>query len=497
MAGEGFDDRIVRAGAAARDLDTLPRTESGSIADALMPFLELPNDPSAETVERALRVSVAGLEGCDPLRRMTVRSSLVDRLTALGVSAAAKTVDAALAVASVMPKPTSGSVLALEDPSPWPEPVDGAELLDEIAALARRYTVLPEGGPDTFALWTAFSYALDAFDVAPNLALSSPLNQCGKTKTLDLLGSLVRRGLPTSNLTAATVFRAIERFSPTLVMDEADTYALVNDELRGVLNSGHTRGTAFVLRTVGDDHEPRLFSTWAAKAFALIGALPATLEDRSIVLPMRRRSAAEPIQRMRRRHLARDLEPIRRRLIRWAQDAMPALEIAEPACPEGLEDRQEDNWTPLLAIADLAGGSWPERARRAARILCGARADDPTLALRLLQDVAEVWPEDEDKIARSNRDALVFRRWRNLHRAWATRAQIVRRACGAAPDFKNLGPASGHRAAQGQSRCLRATRVVIVGKETPDEGFEASLFRIVQAPLVTYRSRRREAGCLL
>ena len=67
-----------------------------------------------------------------------------------------------------------------------------------------------------------------------------------------------------------------------MLIDEADSFLRNSDELRGVLNSGHTRDSAFVIRTVGEDHEPRRFSTWGAKAIALIGKLPDTLADRSI-----------------------------------------------------------------------------------------------------------------------------------------------------------------------------------------------------------------------
>ena len=79
-------------------------------------------------------------------------------------------------------------------------------------------------------------------------------------------------------------------------MDEADTVLPGNEELRGILNSGHTRRTAFVLRTVGDNHEPRQFSTWAPLAIAMIGNLPGTLADRSIVLPMRRKRRDEKVK---------------------------------------------------------------------------------------------------------------------------------------------------------------------------------------------------------
>ncbi len=56
---------------------------------------------------------------------------------------------------------------------------------------------------------------------------------------------------------------------------------------------------AYVVRTVGDENEPRRFSTWAAKAVALIGHLPDTLADRSLAVPMRRRAASEHVERLR------------------------------------------------------------------------------------------------------------------------------------------------------------------------------------------------------
>src|SRR5215831_11442204 len=137
-------------------------------------------------------------------------------------------------------------------------------------------------------LWIVFTYALDAFDEAPILALCSPLKRCGKTTTEDLTAALAQRPLTAANITVAALYRTVEQFAPTLIVDEADTFLLTNLALRGIINSGHTRATAFVIRTAG--HEPRLFSTWGARMIALIGRLPATLEDRAIVLPMRRRA---------------------------------------------------------------------------------------------------------------------------------------------------------------------------------------------------------------
>jgi hypothetical protein len=108
---------------------------------------------------------------------------------------------------------------------------------------------------------------------SPLLALTSPEKRCGKTTTLSLLTRLVPRPLLSSNISPAALFRIVEKYCPTLLIDEADSFLRDKEELRGILNSGHTRDAAYVVRTVGDDKEPCRFSTWAPKAVALIGRL--------------------------------------------------------------------------------------------------------------------------------------------------------------------------------------------------------------------------------
>src|ERR1700730_3327963 len=120
------------------------------------------------------------------------------------------------------------------------------------------------------ALWCIHAHSLDATSVTPILAIPSPAMRCGKTTTLSLLNRLVPRPLLSSNISPAAVFRIVEKYSPTLLIDEADTFVRMKEEFRGILNSGHTRDAAYVVRTVGDEREPCRFSTWTAKAVAMI-----------------------------------------------------------------------------------------------------------------------------------------------------------------------------------------------------------------------------------
>ena len=283
-----------------------------------------------------------------------------------------------------------GGVFDLPDLAPWPDPVDGAVLLDEIAATFRRFAVLPDHADEVLALWCVMTHAIDVITVAPIIAITSPEKGCGKSTVLDILSRLVRRPLPVSNVTSAALFRSIEKWSPTMIVDEADTFIRDNDELRGVLNSGHIKATAYILRCVGEEAEPRRFSTWGAKAIAAINKLPETLADRSIQIRLRRALPDERVDKIRRAG-SQGFERLARMAARWVADNTTALRHADPALPEGLSNRAGDNAEPLLAIADLAGGPWGERARRAILRLSGLSDDGESIGVQLLRDVLAVF----------------------------------------------------------------------------------------------------------
>src|SRR5262249_60573386 len=160
----------------------------------------------------------------------------------------------------------------------------GAKLPDALSAGLRLHVVMSKEAADATALWAVHTYLMDVLNTSPKLATASPEKGCGKTTLLDVLGILTRCPLPTANATPAAIFRAIEIARPTLLIDEADTFLKDKSDLRGILNSGHRRNSAYVVRAVpiGDGYEPRMFSTWAAVGFAMIGRAPETLEDRSI-----------------------------------------------------------------------------------------------------------------------------------------------------------------------------------------------------------------------
>ncbi len=273
---------------------------------------------------------------------------------------------------------------------PWPDPVVAMALLDEIRQTVQRFIICTDETATVVALWCAFTWFIDRVQVAPILVITAPEKRCGKSQLLDLVGRLSYRPLVASNISPAAVYRVIEAHGPTLLLDESDSFMRENEELRGVINSGHTRQSAYVVRTVGDEHEPTRFSTWGAKALAGIGHLAETIRDRAVVIELRRKLPNETTERL--RHAEAGLfDRLREMLARFAADAGDMIARSRPLLPDELNDRAQDNWEPLLAIADHAGGHWPANARAAALKLSGADHEAKSLSAELLADTRDIF----------------------------------------------------------------------------------------------------------
>jgi hypothetical protein len=283
-------------------------------------------------------------------------------------------------------------------PIPTAPAVDGARLLGELRAAFTRYVVLPSPqAADAVTLWTAATHAQPAWEHAPRLAVVSPLKRCGKSRLLDVVAETCHAPLITINATIAAVVRSIGADPPTLLVDEADTLwgtrkqADANEDLRGLLNAGHQRNRP-MLRWDITSRTAEQLDTFAMALLAAIGELPDTIMDRAVVVRMRRRAPGEHVQPYRTRRDAPPLNRLRDQVATWARAHLPELRDATPAMP--LEDRAADTWEPLIAIADLAGGDWPARARDAAAAVTQAEAqqeEDTAASVRLLADLRQVF----------------------------------------------------------------------------------------------------------
>ncbi|MER5865907.1 DUF3631 domain-containing protein [Kitasatospora sp. NPDC002040] len=289
----------------------------------------------------------------------------------------------------------------MTDPIP-PAQENGADLLDAVEAHHRRFNAFPsEHAYVAVVLWDAHTHLVDCFGTTPRLAFLSPEPQSGKTRSLEIIQTLVPRSLVTTDISPSALFRSISSDAagrPTILWDEVDAIfgpkAAGNEELRGLINSGYRR-TGGVIRSVreGDNHKTVKFPVYAALALAGLGGLPDTIMGRSIVIRMRRRAPNEKVESFRERIHIPEGHVLRDRLADWADSVREQVDGAWPEMPDGISDRPADVWEPLLAVADAAGGTWPARARAACvHLVKAAQGDDSSsIGIRLLTDLRTIF----------------------------------------------------------------------------------------------------------
>ena len=343
-----------------------------------------PNPPETARTEADVIQRLAGLPPMDYDRARKQQAQ------ALGVQV--KTLDEK--VKGARSDASTGGRMPFVDHEPTQDAVDPAQLLDDVTAVILRFVVLDVEQAHAAALWVAHTHLTAAAEVSPLAILNAPERACAKTLLQTLLGRLVYRPLPASNASLSALFRAVEHWQPTILIDEADTFFRENAELHGMVNAGYKRG-GYVLRSeaTGDSFEPKLFSVYGAKSIAGIALerhLPDATMSRGIVFNMRRKLPHERVERMRN---ADDglFDRLASRLVRFALDHEQQVGLARPQLPNELSDRAQDNWEPLLAIAACAGPLWLQRATDAALNMSAASDAVASTGNELLADIKEVF----------------------------------------------------------------------------------------------------------
>jgi hypothetical protein len=290
--------------------------------------------------------------------------------------------------------------------------------LDLVESYLRRFVAYPsEHALVAHVLWIAHCHLLEHWETTPRLAFMSAEKESGKTRALEVTALFVPSPRMSFSMSAASLVRIIgkgheNKAVPTILYDEIDNVFSKGEEgisdLRGALNSGYRRG-AVATRCINKGEGVVDFIAFAPLAVAGLKTLPDTLASRCIFIHMRRRAPDEPVEPFRQKYHPREAEPIAGSLAEWCAEIDTKIENYEPPMPAGITDRNADCWEPLLAIADIAGNDWPERARKAACYLTGAAADDTlTSGIELLAHI---------------RDAFL-----NADRIWSS--TLIERLCG-------------------------------------------------------------------
>lgn len=258
------------------------------------------------------------------------------------------------------------------------------------------YVVLPKGASVAAALWSIFTYGYDVFEFAPRLAILSPEPRCGKSTLLSLLGGLVYNPLNASNATGAAIYRAIDRGKLTLLLDEVDTFINNpgNNQMVGILNAGH-RKNGFVLRTDSKDYSKiQKIKCYSPVALAGIGNIPHTLQDRSIVISLRRKRPEEKSKILRIAKFESEMVTDKANCQKFmSRNKIKISEICIPTQPF-LSDRGNDNWECLFKIAKFISEEVYQEAIQASISLSkGDFGNEESNRCILLRDIKQIFED--------------------------------------------------------------------------------------------------------
>ena len=307
------------------------------------------------------------------------------------------------------------------DIEPYTSRVNGDELAHEILHIVKSHIVCNDAVAIAITLWIFFSWCIDVAYIAPIAWINAPEKRCGKTQLATLMGRMSKRSIMASNVSQSALFRTIERYKPTFVIDEADSFFHGDMDLKNIINCGFSRDNPYVWRCVGDNHEPIPFDVFGAKIISGIGKLPSTVMDRSISLTLRRALPTEKRQRVKDIPKA-TTETIKAKLARWADDNMDKVATSKPKLPETIYNREFDTWEILFQIADTLGDDWLKLVTNACLAITQTDSKEPSENEELLTDIKAIFElQAVDSMAtRDLLTALIGADSDGLTKRWAT-----------------------------------------------------------------------------
>jgi putative DNA primase/helicase len=283
---------------------------------------------------------------------------------------------------------------------PWPEPVETRALLNELTTQLQRYLVIHQPEAATaMALWTCFAWCHDIATFSPILVIQSADADGGKTTACKVVAMLTPRAQVIAEPTGPSFYRFVDRYHPTLICDDADQLLARRDDLAHIINTSWTKGTV-IQRTDPRTGHVNQFDVFCPKVLSGIDLLahlkPAT-RTRCITINLLPKLAHEQVTSFHDADDDKNFPTLRSKLLRWTTDNMATIKQAKPAMPKEYTNRLADNFRLMLAIAELAGGDWPKRARTAAIKL--TPEERPSPGSRLLADMRDLFAKHGKMLA--------------------------------------------------------------------------------------------------
>jgi hypothetical protein len=239
-----------------------------------------------------------------------------------------------------------------------------AQILNDLCKYFKRYMILSETFPAVISSWVMAAWVCNLWDRFPHIAITSPDGRCGKTRLLELLLQVCPRATLTTGISGPALYRKIQLYTPTLLLDEAQFLNRAGSEQAHILYEifcGGVSKDAVISRCVGQDHEPTDFSIYCPKVICLIGKLHGVLPDRCLPISIRRKQRHEKVERCRMSIVEKEGKELAERLEEWAtnetggdglKDIYNSLEMFNIE-----NDRLAELLLPLQAVVTLCGNA--------------------------------------------------------------------------------------------------------------------------------------------
>jgi hypothetical protein len=274
--------------------------------------------------------------------------------------------------------PVSGTVVRSNEPR-----IPGDQLLDLLASgwFSHYARFGSPAAADAVTLWAAHCWMRDEGGIlvtraTPRLYLLSSAPGSGKSHVLELLSMVVPNchGLDLEP-TAPGLAYTLSSEHATVLIDESDVLfgqGTRRQAVRAIINGGYTRRGTYLNGKGGKATRLPIFGPVAMAGLDTMetdtGESLKALLSRGVKIRMEKAPSDNPPAKL--TAAAEDAAgKVQYWLERWAGQVRGEVAEATPEIPEGLDGRAEEIWIPLLAIAEAAGGTWPDRARAACREL--------------------------------------------------------------------------------------------------------------------------------
>jgi hypothetical protein len=250
-------------------------------------------------------------------------------------------------------------------------------VLDELSDLVGKLVVFEDPyGPDATVMWLCHNRAFRAARYNPILVSTNDEEGAGKTRLLSVVKAGSSMPKVSANPSAAWIYRSKAGQSRTFILDEADTGFFDRDEVAGLINAAWTKEFAKTGRagSKDDGFASEDLSLWHCYAFGMIGLkLKPSTKRRCWILRTKKlnRKSPEYATILKRGAEAKALARIDELGLKlhtllkpYTDPTNGYLVNAEPVIPDEIEEPSvEDNVTLMLAVCEMAGDAWAQRAR--------------------------------------------------------------------------------------------------------------------------------------